>query len=196
MKVLGIMGSPRKKSNTDLLLDEALRGAGEAGAEVDKLVVINLSIAPCAEYYACFKDGDCVIKDDMQMVYKKLLEADVVLLASPIFFYALTAQVKALIDRCQALWARKHHLHWTVSRPGRKGAFIGVGATKGQRLFEGPVLTARTFFEAIDVSYSGELLVRSVEERGEIKQKPAFLEQAFELGKKLAMPDSEASGSR
>lgn len=185
MKVTGIMGSPRKKSNTDLLLDEALRGSKEAGAEVEKLVVISLDIAPCAEYYACFKDGDCAIKDDMQMVYAKLVEADVVILASPIFFYGVTAQVKALIDRCQAVWARKHRLHWTVGKPGRKGALIVVGATKGQRLFEGPVLTAKTFFDAIDVSYSGELLIRSVEERGEVKQKPALLEQAFELGKKL-----------
>ncbi|MDO8490584.1 MAG: flavodoxin family protein, partial [Dehalococcoidia bacterium] len=184
--------SPRKKSNTDLLLDEALRGAKEAGAEVEKLVVINLKIAPCAEYYACFKDGECIIKDDMQMVYARLLEADVVILTSPVFFYAVTAQVKALIDRCQAIWARKHHLHWTVSRPGRKGAFIAVGATKGQRLFEGPVLTAKTFFDAIDVSYAGDLLVRSVEERGEVKQKPALLEQAFALGKTLVVTGPEA----
>lgn len=195
MKVLGIMGSPRKKSNTDLLLDEALRGAKEAGAEVEKLVVTSLEIAPCAEYYGCFKDGECVIKDDMQMVYQKLVEADVVILASPIFFYAVTAQAKSLIDRSQAIWARKHHLHWTVGRPGRKGAFIAVGATKGQRLFEGPVLTAKLFFDAIDVSYSGELLVRSIEERGEVKQKPALLEQAFELGRKLAAPASAGSQS-
>lgn len=187
MKILGIMGSPRKMSNTDLLLDEALKGAQSAGAEVEKLVVADLNIAPCAEYYGCSRDGQCVIKDDMQQVYVKLLEADGVILASPIFFYGLTAQAKALIDRCQALWVRKHRLGQNpLARAGRKGAFISVGATKGKRLFEGPVLTVKLFFDAIDVDYIGELLVRSVEERAKIKEHPSALREAFELGQNLA----------
>lgn len=180
MKVLGIMGSPRKRGNTDLLLDEALRGARSGGAEVEKIVVDDLNIAPCREYYGCFKDGKCVIKDDMEGIYPRLLEADIVILASPIFFYGLSAQVKALVDRCQALWARKYVLK-QAGRPGRKGVLIAVGATRGKRLFEGPVLTARYFFQAIDVEYGGELLVRGVDKRGEIKEHPTALREAFEL---------------
>ena len=75
MKVLGIMGSPRIKGNTDLLIDEALNGAQSEGAEVEKVVVDKLKITPCKEYYACEKDGNCVIKDDMDAMYSKLLEA-------------------------------------------------------------------------------------------------------------------------
>ena len=100
MKVLGIMGSPRIKGNTDLLLDEALKGAQSQGAEVEKIVVDKLKIAPCREYYGCLRDGNCVIRDDMDDIYPKLLEADGIIVASPIFFYGLTAQLKALIDRC------------------------------------------------------------------------------------------------
>ena len=133
MKVLGIMGSPRKKGNTDLLLDEALRGARSEGAEVEKLTVIDLKIAPCGEFYGCLRDGKCIIDDDMQLVYPKLLEAEGIVLASPIFFYGLTSQVKALIDRCQALWVRKHVLKQVPLRPTKgKGIFISVGATKGK----------------------------------------------------------------
>jgi multimeric flavodoxin WrbA len=184
LKILGIMGSPRMKGNTDLLLDEALRGAESAGAEVEKMVVDKLKITPCREYYQCVKDGNCVIRDDMDTVYAKLLEAEGIIVASPIFFYGLTAQLKALIDRCQVLWARKYILH-RLPESTRKGAFIAVGATQGKQLFDGAILTVRYFFKAFGVEYVDELLVRGVDKRGEIKEHPTALEAAFELGKRL-----------
>ena len=185
LKVLGIMGSPRIKGNTDLLLEEALKGAKSQGADVEKIIVDKLKIAPCKEYLGCFKDGNCVIRDDMDAIYPKLLEADVVIIASPVFFYGITSQAKALIDRCQALWARKHILKQTLPDGGRKGAFIAVGATQGKRLFEGVILTVKYFFEAIGVRYADDLLVRGVDVRGEIRQHPTALADAFELGKRL-----------
>jgi multimeric flavodoxin WrbA len=185
LKVLGIMGSPRIKGNTDLLLEEALKGAKSQGAEVEKIVVDKLKIAPCKEYLGCFKDGNCVIRDDMDDIYPKLLGADVVIIASPMFFYGVSSQAKALIDRCQALWARKHILKQSLPNGGRKGAFIAVGATKGKRLFEGAILTVKYFFEAIGVKYADELLIRGVDARGEIKEHPIALSDAFELGKRV-----------
>ena len=185
LKVLGIMGSPRIKGNTDLLLEEALKGAKSQGAEVEKIVVDKLKIAPCKEYLGCFKDGNCVIRDDMDDIYPKLLGADVVIIASPMFFYGVSSQAKALIDRCQALWARKHILKQSLPNGGRKGAFIAVGATKGKRLFEGAILTVKYFFEAIGVEYADELLIRGVDARGEIKEHPIALSDAFELGKRV-----------
>ena len=186
MKVLGIMGSPRIKGNTDLLLDEALKGAQSQGAEVEKIVVDKLKIAPCREYYGCLRDGNCVIRDDMDDIYPKLLEADGIIVASPMFFYGLTSQVKALIDRCQALWARKYILKQDLPDSGRKGAFIAVGATRGKKLFDGSILTVKYFFQSIGVKYVDELLVRGVDKRGEIEQHPSALSDAFELGRRLA----------
>ena len=185
MRVLGIMGSPRMKGNTDLLLDAALDGAREQGAEVEKILVDKLDIAPCREYYGCERDGNCVIRDDMDAIYPKLLESDAVIVASPMFFYGLSSQVKALIDRSQALWARRYTLKQEPPDGGRKGAFIAVGATKGRELFTGSILTVKYFFEAIGVDYAGELLVRGVDKRGEIKQHPSALTDARELGKRL-----------
>src|SRR4030043_798585 len=156
--LLGIMGSPRMKGNTDLLLDEALKGAQSRGAETGKIIVANLKIAPCQEDYGCLKDGNCTIRDDMVEIYPKLLEADAIIVASPIFFYGLTSQLKALIDRCQALWVRKHVLK--MPGPGsdsRRGVFIGVGATTGGKLFDGSILTMKYFFEAISVKYFDQL---------------------------------------
>jgi len=184
LKVLGIMGSPRIKGNTDLLLDEALKGARSQQAEIGKIVVDKLKITPCREYYGCLKDGDCVIRDDMDDIYPKLLEADGIIVASPIFFYGLTAQLKALIDRCQALWARKYVLK-NLPDSARKGAFIAVGATRGKQLFDGSILTVKYFFQAFGVEYVDELLIRGVDERGEIKEHPTALSDAFELGRRL-----------
>lgn len=180
------MGSPRIKGNTDLLLDEALKGAQSQGAEVEKIIVDNLNISPCREYYGCLRDGNCVIRDDMDGIYPKLLEADGVIVASPIFFYGLTSQVKALIDRCQALWARKYILKQNLPDAARKGAFIAVGATKGRKLFDGSILTVKYFFQAIGVDYTAELLVRGVDKKGEIGEHPTALKDAFELGRRLA----------
>ncbi len=104
MKILGIMGSPRLKSNTDLLLEEALRGAQSLGAEIEKIIVDKLDITPCREYYGCLKDGNCVIRDDMDDIYPKLVAADGIIVASPIFFYGLSAQLKALVDRSNCVY--------------------------------------------------------------------------------------------
>ena len=186
MKVLGIMGSPRIKGNTDLLLDEALRGAKSRGAEVEKLVADKLNIAPCREYYRCLKDGNCAIRDEMDDIYPKLLDADRVIVASPIFFYSLTSQVKALIDRSQAIWARKYVLKQNLPESGRKGAFIAVGATSGEKLFEGSILTVKYFFKTIGVKYVDELLIPGVDKKGEIKEHPTALSDALELGRRLA----------
>ena len=186
MRVLGIMGSPRLKGNTNLLLDEALRGAQSQGAEVEDILVDKLRIAPCREYYGCLRDGNCIIRDDMDDIYPKLLTADRIIVASPIFFYGLTSQVKALIDRCQALWARRFVLKQKFPGSDRRGALIAVGATRGQKLFDGPILTVRNLFQIIGVRYVDQLLVRGVDERGEISRHPTALADVYELGRRLA----------
>ena len=186
MKSLGIMGSPRIKGNTNLILDEALNGVQSQGAEVEKIIIDKLKIAPCREFYGCLRDGNCVIRDDMDDIYPKLLNADIVIVASPMFFYGLTSQVKALIDRCQALWARKYILKQTPPNSARKGVFIAVGATRGKKLFDGSILTVKYFFQSIGVKYVDELLVRGVDKKGEIMEHPTALSDAFELGRRLA----------
>jgi multimeric flavodoxin WrbA len=185
VKVLGIMGSPRIKGNTDIILNEALKGAQNQGAEVEKIIVDNLKISGCKEYYGCFKDGNCVIRDDMDIIYPKLLEFDRIIVASPMFFYGIPSQLKALIDRCQATWSRKYILKKTISKPGRKGAFIAVGATRGKDLFEGSKLVIKYFFKAIDIEYSHELFIRGIDKKAEIKDYPDTITEAFELGQHL-----------
>ena len=124
----------------------------------------------------------------MEKIYPKLLESDIIVLASPIFFYGVTAWAKALIDRSQALWAKKYLLKDpSLGKEGRKrkGFFISVGATKGQKVFEGAILTVKYFFDTFNAEYAGELLFRGVDGKGDILKHPEALQQSFEVGRKL-----------
>jgi multimeric flavodoxin WrbA len=188
VNVLGIFGSPRRGGNTELLLEEALRGAETEGAKVARLHLSDFTITPCKECHGCDTTGNCVVLDDMQKIYPKLLEADVLILASPIFFYGVTAWTKALIDRSQALWSRKYLLKDpSLGKEGkkRKGFFLSVGATKGPRVFEGAILTVKYFFDVLNADYVGELVFRGIEAKGDILKHPEALRQAFEAGRKL-----------
>jgi len=188
MKVLGIFGSPRKGGNTELLLEEALKGAEKAGAKMERLFLSDFTITPCKECHGCDNTGNCITLDDMGKIYPKLLEADIIILASPIFFYGVTAWAKALIDRTQAFWVRKYLLKDpSLGKEGRKrkGFFISVGATKGPKVFEGAIQTVKYFFDVLNAEYVGELVFRNVEAKGDILKHPEALQQAFEAGRRL-----------
>jgi multimeric flavodoxin WrbA len=185
MKFLGIFGSPRRQGNSDLLMQAFLQGGREAGASVEEIFLRELKISPCLEIYHCFKDGTCPIKDDMRELYDKLLEADVVALASPVFFYSVSAQAKAMIDRTQALWARRYALKKDFPGGDRQGVLLVTAATKGRLLFVGSRLVAKYFFDAINVRYAAEVLVRGVDDKGAISDRPEVLEQARDLGRRL-----------
>ena len=190
IKTLGIFGSPRKGGNTDVLLEEALKGAEKEGADVERLHIADFHITPCTECLQCLQKGECVIQDDMQKIYPKLLESDIIILASPIFFYGITAWAKALVDRSQALWARKYILKDpSLGKEGkrRKGFLISVGGTKGQKVFEGAILTAKYFFDVLNADYVGELVFRNMDAKGDILKQPDALSQAFESGRKLVL---------
>ena len=189
MKVLGLFGSPRRGGNTDLLLEEMLRGAQSQGAEIERIFLSDLNISGCRECRSCEVAGNCVVQDQMQDIYPKLSEADCIILASPIFFYGVTAQVKRMIDRCQALWARKYVLKKSsVGNKGamkRKGWFLSVAASKGARAFEGAILTVRYFFDALNLEYAGELTFWRIDAKGAIKEHPSALKEAFKAGQRL-----------
>ena len=188
MKVLGIAGSPRRGGNTDLLLAEVLKGAASRGAEVKTIILNDLKIAPCQHCDACLETGRCRVEDDMQMVYDELTKADRIVLASPIQFMTVTAQAKAMIDRCQSLWARKYVLKQPPlgSEPGKKqGLFVSVGGRKVANLFEPALVTVKALFTILDIRYAGELVFPGIDEKGAITKHPDALHQAFLAGQKL-----------
>ena len=193
MKVLGIAGSPRSGGNTDQLLAELMRGAASQGATVRTLFLSDLRITPCLHCDSCFKKGECKLGDDMQIVYRELESADRIVLASPIHFMGVTAQMKAMIDRCQSLWARKYILKIPPlgDRRERKGFFIAVAGRKSANVFDGALLTVKSLFSVLDVTYAGELLLRNIDEKGTITKHPEALERAFLAGQKLVKETPE-----
>lgn len=105
-KILIIEASPRKRGNSDLLTDELIRGASENGCLTEKVYLRDLKIRPCMACYACRANGKCVIKNDAESVLEKMMDSDVIVLASPVYFYSMSAQLKTLIDRTLPVYTR------------------------------------------------------------------------------------------
>jgi len=188
MNILALRGSPRKGGNSDVLLAAINRGAEKAGATVDVIRLCDLKINPCLNCGGCDKTGVCIIKDDMTSLYKKIIAAERIIMASPIYFYGITAQAKTFVDRTQALWNRKRLLRqkgeWRED-PARKGFLATVAATKGARVFEGAILTMKYGYDAMDMNYAGEFLVRGVDKQGEMAKHEQELLAAEEFGKNI-----------
>jgi multimeric flavodoxin WrbA len=188
LKVLAIAGSPRRHGNTDLLLQQVISGAVSKGAEIKTVTLSKLNISPCRHCDGCLKTGKCVIDDDMQWLHTDLREADRVVLASPIFFMGVTAQTKAMIDRCQAIWVIKYVLKLPVAiNPGkeREGIFISVGGTRLRNLFQPAIATVKSWFTTLDIKYNSELVFSEIDEKEAILKHPTALEDAFIIGQKL-----------
>jgi len=188
LRVLGLAGSPRRHGNTDRLMDRFLAGAEESGAEVERIIVARLQIASCRACDGCWDDARCVIDDDIQMVSDKIIASDVIVLATPLQFWNVPAQVKALIDRSQAQWARKFIVKAPLPATAnghcrRRGVLICVGGDK-RPYFEGILRTVKAFFSVYEIDYWDELLYSGIDAKGEIMEHPDALQAAYELGQR------------
>lgn len=187
MKVIAFLGSPRVDGNTDLLLHETIRAIEEQGHEVKTLKLNYLNIKPCQDCGGCDKTGVCIINDDMTEIYNKIREADRIILASPIFFFGLSAQAKAMVDRCQSFWCEKYLLKKAIpeGQHGRKGLLMLVGGMKRDIGITCGDATAKAFFRTISVSTHEVLGFLGVDAKGAIFDHPTALKDAYEAGKKL-----------
>lgn len=156
--------------------------------QIEKLIVCDYNIAPCQECGDCKTTGKCKVDDDMQAIYPKLLNADVLIIGSPIFFKGLPAQLKALIDRCQCLWAKKYVLKKPlrdVEKLSLRGYFVSAGGLKTIKTFDGAILTLKAWFVVLNMAYSDQLVFPAIDEKDSIQKVPGALDEAFELGKRL-----------
>jgi len=182
MKVLGINASPRIGGNTAILLDKVLEGAKSNGAEVEKIILNKLRISPCQECEDIKDDGTCIVEDDMQAIYKKIKETDILVFASPIFFGSLSAQAKMMIDRFQCLWRVRYILKKDTGFKRTKGVFISVEGSDRKDFFENVKAIVRNLFATINVDYKGELFCSNTDKKRGILHHPDYLKKAFELG--------------
>jgi len=178
-----ICASPRRGGNTETLLDRAGSAAADAGATVSKIILNDLTIAPCQECAEPDRRGRCRFVDGMEEVYDALDDADGIILGSPVFFGTVSAQAKAMIDRFQCRWIKRRSEEAT----GRliRGAFICVAATHRQDFFRNARAVVRNFFATIGAAYVDELFCGGMEQRGAALASQRCLDAASALGSRL-----------
>lgn len=189
MKIIAFNGSPRPGGNTEILLNEALRPLREAGHDIRVFTLNSMTFIPCQDCGGCTQTGICIQQDEMTGVYDAIREADRIILASPVFFYSLSAQAKAMVDRCQAFWCEKYLLKKAIPAGphGRKGLFLLVGGMKKDDGKHTAEATAKGFFRTCSVPEHETLFYGGVDAKGDILKHPTALKEAYEAGKRLGM---------
>lgn len=183
-RLIAIAGSPRRDGNTEIMLDAFLSGVTETDVTWEKLRVTDMGIEACRSCGGCLRSkppGRCVIRDRMRDVIDTLRTADAYALATPIWFGGPPAQLKAVIDRCQSLWAEDAA---APIRPKLRkvGVLLVVGGMNLTWQDPGMRSVARSFFAALHARLVDEIIVHKVDDRGEINEHPEILEQARRLG--------------
>ncbi len=177
MKILGLVGSPRKESNTDLLVTAVLYGAGAAGAETEKVYLYDLNILPCVDCRGCKKGSyQCVLKDGMTWLYPKLEEADVIVFGTPLYWYGPTGKMKLMLDRLRPYSASK--------KLKDKRAVLVVPSEEGAPACTPLVNMFELSFQYLEMALAGKILA-TASEKAEVRKQPQTLDEAFALGKSL-----------
>lgn len=174
--VLILSGSPRKGGNSDLLCDAFLKGAADAGNKVEKVFVRDKKIGYCNACYACRGTGICAIRDDMAEVLEKMHWADVIVMASPVYFYSIDAQMKALIDRTLAQWTKLDN---------KEFYYIMTAADTEDNVMDCTLECFRGFAVCLKGSKEkGVLYGKGVYAPGQVKDTP-YMQEAYEMGKNV-----------
>lgn len=192
-RVLCIAGSPRRRGNSDQLLDACISGIGEAGGETDLLVAATAGAAPCRGCNSCVRTGSCIITDGMEGVNARIDRADAIIIASPVFFATVPAVLKIIYDRLQPYWARTYRLG-TTRPPRRPGAFLLVGAGGDPYGFKCAADPTRSVFAVLRIDGIAELCVKGPDVPGDVLAHEADLQRARAIGAEVVAA-ARASGA-
>ena len=188
-KVIALLGSPLPDGNTARLLDEAIRGAEEAGCDVERIVAAHLDIAPCMEIFYCQENETCEIRDEMIGIYDKFREMDGLIIATPVMTMGIPGRLKSFMDRFQVFYMAKYHRGRPFISPEqrrrRKMLFISIAGMNLPTVFEGAKMTAKAFGEIIDCPYWDEVLRNDMDTIQDIRTRPEVMEAAYRKGYEL-----------
>ncbi len=190
LKCLALACSPRKDGNTALLAGRALAACQTAGCKTEFLYLADYRYAPCRACGGCYATGRCIVKDDAGLIFDKILVADCLILAAPIFSMGICAQAKMFIDRAQQFWAAKYVLGKSViaekERPARRGILISCAGTTLSGVFDGAIRVVKYFFKMLEINLIATLCYAGVDKKGDILKNPAALEEVYNLGRELS----------
>ena len=184
MKITAFLGSPRKKGNTETLVNEAIKGIASAGHKVESFYLNTMKIQPCQGCGGCYKTGECIFHDDFDIVYSAIRSSDRIIIASPIYFYSVSAQLKSMIDRCQSFWSEKYLLKKPIEggKHGRKGLILLTGGMKNNTGVECAEACVKALFTTVSIPEHSTLIYLSIDSKGDILKHPTALKDAFEAG--------------
>ncbi len=183
--IVVLEGSPRKNGNTSRMVEAFLRGVRKGGGEAKRFRLYELGFSGCIACEKCTETGECVMEDDASLVYRDILLASGLLVASPVYFYHLSSRTHAFIERAQPFWVKKFLWKEDFSSP-RYGVLFCVGARRDEHLFDGIKRTVKYFFNSLNISFKGGLFIRGVEGPGEITKHSSVLKKAELLGELLS----------
>ena len=190
--ILAIRGSPRKRSNSLALLEQLLAGAQDAGAQTALIVPWKMRIRPCLACDGCYRNGHCTVRDDFQEVYAQIVACDALVLSTPVYFGAVSGQVKPLIDRCQSFWALRYVLRAemppTPTGGPRRGVLIATAGRDRPAMFDGVRTTFKFLMDALQGQVYAELLYGGCDDPDAIRANEEALALAYETGRRLAAP--------
>lgn len=187
MRVLALLGSPRIHKNTAILLEEVIKGLKECSSEIKKYDLVRLKINTCIGCYKCGDNGYCIYDDDMKKLYREFDEADIIILASPLYFNSVSSISKLMIDRCHALWASRFILKQPMIdiKKKRTGLLIcTAGAKQKEDGFIGAIKVADLFFKATSTKFDKQLLVDDTDKIS-VANRSNILDKAYNIGREL-----------
>ncbi|MCU0632163.1 MAG: flavodoxin family protein [Methanolinea sp.] len=188
-RIVGLLGSPLPHGNTAKLLDSSLKGALDAGCEVEKIEVANLQFRSCREIFYCREHETCAMKDDMTSIYQKFRELDSLIVATPVMTMGIPGALKSFMDRFQVFFMAKYMRGQSLvpkeRSAHRRGLYLGISGMKVPYVFDGAKLTMKAFFSIVDVEYWDELLISDMDTLHDLTTRPDILEAAYQKGHEM-----------
>lgn len=183
VKIIALMGSPLPEGNTGILLEEAIRGAKDAGCSVARINVCDLTFSGCMEYFCCEKEEQCCIQDEFSPFLKRFKDMDGLIIATPVMTMGIPGQLKSFMDRFQvyfmAKYMRKQSLISKKQKKWRKTLLLSIGGMDIENDFDGILLSTQAFCEIIDCPYYGGVFQNNMDKIKDISTKTEIMEAAY-----------------
>jgi len=189
LRLLGIVGSPRKGGNTEIIIKEALKAAEQKGAETELIHLVDFSLKPCDGCQACFETKNCVIKDDVEKIFEKMTEADAIIIGSPVYFYNVSAQTKTFIDRVG-------YLNIARERKAFRNKIGGAMAVTGRSGLANALSAILTFLTAARMITVAPVVTVLASAKGDALKDTRGIEDARELGESIVQIAKAIASSR